>query len=120
MIHKAERGESVVQTLPSGNIADLTDALTTPIKTICCFDSQTGGNDMVRMGSCTITPQHHIFTADGWMTAQQAAARGQGKILVNSNIPRVYNLCLEGGGNILINTSHLPGATTFTTAATMG
>ena len=39
------------------------------------------------------------------MTAQQAAARGQGKILVNSNIPRVYNLCLEGGGNILINTS---------------
>jgi len=120
MIHKAEKGESVVQTLPSGNIVDLTDALTTPIKTICCFDNQIGGNDMVRMGSSTITPQHHIFTADGWMTAQQAAVRGQGKILVNSNIPRVYNLCLEGGGNILINTSHLPGATTFTTAATMG
>jgi len=54
------------------------------------------------------------------MTARQAAARGQGKVLVNSNIPRVYNLCLEGGGNILINTSSLQGSTTFTTAAMMG
>jgi len=119
-IHKADKGESVVQILPSGNIEDLTDALITPIKTTCCFDRQTGGNDMVRMGSCIITPHHQILTADGWMTARQAAARGQGEILVNSNIPRVYNLCLKGGGNILINTSCLPGATTFTTAATMG
>jgi len=120
MIYKAEKGESVVQTLPSGNIMDLTDAHTTPIKTNCCFVSQAGGNDMVRMGRCIITPHHHILTAEGWMTARQAAAKGQGKVLVNSNIPRVYNLCLEGGGNILINTSRLPGATTLTTAATMG
>jgi len=54
------------------------------------------------------------------MTARQAAARGQGTVLNNFNIPRVYNLCLEGGGNILINTSSLQGATTFTTAATTG
>jgi len=110
----------VVQTLPSGNIMDLTDALTTPIKTHCCFSSQAGGNDMVRMGGCSLTPHHHILTAEGWMTARQAASRGQGQVLVRSNIPRVYNLCLEGGGNILINTSRLPGATTLTTAATMG
>ena len=75
---------------------------------------------MVRMGSCIITTHHHILTEDGWMTARQAAPRGQGTVLNNFNIPRVYNLCLEGGGNILINTSSLQGATTFTTATTMG
>jgi len=121
MIHKAEKGENVVQTLPSGNVDDLTDAIITPIKTNCSFDQpSTGGIDMVRMGSCCITPHHHILMADGWTTARQAADRGQGEILANFNIPRVYNLCLEGGGNILINTSSLPGLTTLTTAATMG
>jgi len=120
-IHKVEKGENVIQLLPSGNIDDLTDAITTPIKTNCSFDQlSTGGIDMVRMGSCCITPHHHILTADGWTTARQAADMGQGEILTNFKHPRVYNLCLEGGGNILINTSSLPGQTTLTTAATMG
>jgi len=119
MIHIAEKGQNVVQTLPSGNTDDLTDAITTPIKTNCCFTNQSGGNDMIRMGRCTITPHHHILMADGWTMARQAADRGQGVILANFNIPRVYNLCLEGGGNILIKTSCLPG-TTLTTAGTMG
>jgi len=78
LIHKPEKGESVVQTLPSGTIEDLTDAHTTPIKTTCCFQCQTGGSDMVRMGSCIITAHHHILTEDGWMTARQAAARTPG------------------------------------------
>jgi len=76
MIYKAEKAESVVQTLPSGNIMDLTDAHTTPIKTLCCFENQEGGNDMVSMGRCIITSHHHILMAEGWMTARQAATRG--------------------------------------------
>jgi len=40
-------------------------------------------------------------------------------MVFRSILPRVYNFCLEGGGNILINTSLQPGVTTFTTAATM-
>jgi len=120
MIYKADKGENVVQTLPSGIVDDLTGAITTPIMINCCFFSRSGEYEMVRMGSCSITPHHHILTEDGWATARQAADRGQGEILANYNIPRVYNLCLEGGGNIFINTSSLPGLTTLTTAATMG
>jgi len=117
--YQVEKGESVVQSLPSGNIMDLTGALITPIKTLCCFETQEGGNDMVNLGTCVITPNHHIRTAEGWMTASQAVARGQGMVY-RSMLPRVYNLCLEGGGNILINTSLQPGVTTFIMAATMG
>jgi len=119
MFYQAEKGESAVQFLPSGNIMDLTGALTTPIKTLCCFDTQKGDNDMVKMGKCIITPRHHILTEEGWMTARQAAARGQG-LVIRSLIERVYNFCLVGGGNIIINTSRQPGETTLTTAATMG
>jgi len=117
--YQVKKGESVVQSLPSDNIMDLTDALITPIKTLCYFDTQEGGNDMVHMGTSIITPNHHIRTAEGWMTALQAADRGQGMVY-RSMLPRVYNLCLEGGGNILINTSPQPGVTIFTPAATMG
>ena len=53
---------------------------------------------MVKMGKCTITPRHHILTEEGWMTARQAAARGQG-LVIRSLIERVYNFCLVGGGN---------------------
>jgi len=65
MFYKTEKGVSVVQSLPSGNIMDLTDAITTPIKTLCCFETQKGDNDMVKMGKCTITSLHHILTEEG-------------------------------------------------------
>ena len=121
LIHKVERGHNVVQTLPSNNIHDLTGATTTPVKNNCSFEqSSTGGIDMIRMGSGGLTPHHHIFTEKGWMTARQAANIGQGEILTNYTHPRIYNLCLEGGGNILTNTSRTPGLISFTTAATMG
>jgi len=119
MFYQVQKGESVVQLLPSDNIMDLTDALITPIKTVCNFGTQEGGNDMVNLGTSLITPHHHIRTAEGWMTALQAVDRGQGMVYKSMH-PRVYNLCLEGGGNILINTSPQPGVMTFTPAATMG
>jgi len=97
MIYAVKQGELVVQSLPSGNIMDLTGALTTPIKTLCNFDTQDGGNDMVYLGMSIITPNHHIHMTDGWMTASQAADKGQGETR-RSKLERVYNLCLEGGG----------------------
>jgi len=98
---------------------DLTDAIITPIKTLCCFETQKGDNDMVKMGQCSITPSHHILMEEGWMTARQAAARGQGEVF-RSRAERVYNIYLEGGGNIIINASRQLGSVTLTTAATMG
>jgi len=120
-IYLAEKGDTVVQTLPSGKIEDLTGALRTPIKTVCTFDYPAGRIDIVRMGESIITAHHHIHTTDSWMTAQQAANMGYGDFLPNCALQRVYNLCLEGGGNILINTTAtLQSALTLTTAATMG
>jgi len=120
-IYSAEPGEIVVQTLPSGTIEDLTGALMTTIETACTFDCPAGRIDLVQMGDAIITAHHHIQTADGWMTARQAADMGHGSLLTNFVLPRVYNLCLEGGGNIIINTfATLQSALTLTTAATMG
>ena len=120
-IYHAEKGDTVVQTLPSGKLEDLTGAVTTTIETACSFDCPAGGIDIVRMGEAIITAHHHIQIADGWMTARQAADRGHGSLLPNLVLPRVYNLCLEGGGNIIINTTAtLHSALTLTTAATMG
>jgi len=117
--YKVQQGELVVQSLPSGNIMDLTGALLTPVKTLCYFDTKDGGNDMVYLGTSTITPNHHIHMAEGWMTASQAVDKGQG-VVHSSKLERVYNFCLEGGGNILINTSNQPEVMIFTSAATMG
>jgi len=55
------------------------------------------------------------------MTARQAAEMGHGALLTNQAFPRVYSLCLEGGGNIIINTTANPqDAPTLISAATMG
>jgi len=55
------------------------------------------------------------------MTARQAAKMGHGALLTNLVLPRVYSLYLEGGGNIIINTTANPqDAPTLITAATMG
>jgi len=93
----------------------------TRIETVCTFDCPVGGIDVVKMGVALITAHHYIQTAEGWMTARQAAHKGQGTLIAKHVLPRVYNLCLEGGGNIIINTSaHPQEAPTLTVAATMG
>jgi len=120
-IYKAERGDIVVQSLPSGIIEDLTDALMTKIEMTCIFDCPAGGIDIVQMGEALITAHHYIQTAEGWMTARQAAHRGQGALDTNLPLPRVYSLCLERGGNIITNvTAHPQDAPKLITAATMG
>ena len=55
------------------------------------------------------------------MTARQAAEMGHGALLTNQVFSRVYSLYLEGGGNIIINTTAFPQAVpTQILAATMG
>jgi len=91
------------------------------IETLCTFECPEGGFDLVQMGKAYITAHHHIHTEDGWMTARQAADRGQGTLLTNQVYLRVYSLCLEGGGNIIIDTTAtLQNAPTQIEAATMG
>ena len=118
-IYKVCKGETVVQSLPSGNILDLTDAILTPVTTLCCFETTGGPMDMVCLGLSTITPHHHVLLDESWMTASQAMEKGLGTAH-RSSLGRVYNLCLQGGGNILINTSTQPEESIFTPAATMG
>jgi len=73
------------------------------------------------MGQAYIIAHHHIHTDDGWMTARQAADRGHGTLLTNHVYPKLYSLCLVGGGNIIINTTAtLHQAPTQIAAATMG
>ena len=73
------------------------------------------------MGEARITAHHHIQTEDGWMTARQAADRGHGTLLTNQVHSRVYSLCLEGGGNIIIDTTAASqNVLTWIMAAMMG
>ena len=93
----------------------------TTIDKICLFGSPEGGIDLVQMGQAYIIAHHHIHTDDGWMTARQAADRGHGTLLTNHVYPKLYSLCLVGGGNIIINTTAtLHQAPTQIAAATMG
>jgi len=87
-IYKAERGDIVVQSLPSGKCEDLTEALMTRIETTCSFDCPAGGIDIVQMGEALITAHHYIQTAEGWMTARQAAHRSQGELHTNLSLSR--------------------------------
>ena len=117
----AKRGDIVVQSLSSGKIEDLSRAMMTTIETFCSFECPKGGIDLVQMGKAYITAQTHIQTDDGWMTARQATDIGHGVLLINQEPPRVYSICLKGGGNIIINTTAtLQNAWTQIAAATMG
>jgi len=120
-IYKVARGDIVIQSLPSGNLADLSGAWMAKIETVCTFDCPEEGIDFVQMGEALITAHHHIQTAEGWMTARQAIQQGRGRLISKAQVKRVYNLLLDGGGNIIINTTANPQeALTMTGAATMG
>ena len=111
----------VVQSLPSGKIEDLSVAMMTKIETVCTFECPASGIDIVKMGEARITAHHHIQTSEGWMTARQAAEMGHGALLTNQVFSRVYSLYLEGGGNIIIDTTATTqNVPTQIVAATMG
>jgi len=101
-IVEAKKGDMVVQSLPSGKIEDLSRAVMTPINTVCIFESHDAKIDLVQMGAAYITAYQNIHTENGWMTARQASERGQGKLWTNLVCKRVYSLCLNGGGNIMV------------------
>jgi len=91
-IYKAAKGATVIQSLPSGKLEDLTEAVMTKIETVCTFGCSKDGIDIVRMGKALLTAHHHLRTAEGWMTARQAAQQGQGRLINNFRVERVYNL----------------------------
>jgi len=77
------KGKVVVQSLPSGNIEDLTGAMMTAVETACSFECPESEIDIVQMGKARITAHHHIQTSEGWMTTRQAANMGHGALLTN-------------------------------------
>jgi len=93
----------------------------TKVETVCTFGCPASEIDIVQMGGVRITAHHHIQTSEGWMTARQAAEMGHGALLTNQAFPLVFSLYLEGGGNIIIDTTASPQAVpTQILAATMG
>jgi len=104
-ICRTKRDDMAVQSLPSGDITNLTGATTTAIKTVCTFECPASGIDLVQLGQARITAHHHIQIPEGWMTARQAAEMGHGTLLANRFFSVVFSLCLEGGGNIIIDTT---------------
>jgi len=112
----ATSGATVVQSLPSGNIGDLSGAKSTTIERVWQFRSR-DGTDIVQIGKAFIVADHLIQTVDGWMTARQAADRGHGTVRSDCVHSLLYSLLLVAGGNVLINTDQPP---TQIEAATMG
>jgi hypothetical protein len=64
-IYKAEKGDIVIQSLPSGNTEDLSGARMAKIEMVCTFGCPEDGIDIVQMGEALITAHHHILTAEG-------------------------------------------------------
>ena len=95
-IFKLGKGDTVVQTIPSGDIEDLSGATMTVIKTVCTFEGPDEGIDMVQIGEAFITAHHHVRTAEGWITARQTTQHGWGRLISDVHLERVYNLLLEG------------------------
>ena len=99
-------GTIVVQSLPSGQIEDLGGALVTTIESICPYQRPTGEIALVRLGMACVAANLHIKIEDEWMTAFQATQRGHGTLLQEYESSQLLSLCLQGGGNVLINTSY--------------
>jgi len=75
------------------------------IHTVCTFDCPNNKMDLLQVGNAYITAHHHLLTDNGWMTARQAAAGGKGKLRIDHDCAIVYGLCLQEGGNILVDTT---------------
>jgi len=67
-----DKGTTVVQSLPSGNIEDLSGALVTTIDSICPYQRPTDEVALVRLGMTCVAAHLHIKLEDEWMTALQA------------------------------------------------
>jgi len=80
-IGDARRGATVIQSLPSGNIGDVSGAQSATLEKVWIFEEEGDEIDIVQIGKAYITANHPILTVDGWMLAGQAAAKGHGKFL---------------------------------------
>jgi len=120
-IEDVKSGDTAIQFLPSRCLDDVCGAQLATIERVWMFERGDNDVDIVQFGEAYITANHPIHTADGWMMASQAVARGHGTVLSDNVYSKFYNLQLVTGGNIIINTStstDLPF--THTESATMG
>ena len=81
------RGATAIQSLPSGSTGDVSGAQLATIEKVCTFGWEGGAIDIVQLGKAQITMHHPILTADGWMTARQAVAKGHGQVLSDRIYP---------------------------------
>ena len=120
-IGDARRGATVIQSLPFGNIGDMSGAQSATLERVWNFEGWGDETDIVQIGKAYITANHPILTVDGWMLASQAADKGHGKLPSDREYSQLCSLQLATGGNILINTSTSPELpSVYTEAATMG
>ena len=77
-IGDAKRGATVIQSLPSGYIGDVSGAQSATIERVWTFGRVGDVIDIVQLGNAYITANHPIHTVDGWMMSSHAAAKGHG------------------------------------------
>jgi len=119
-IGKARRGDTVIQSLPSGNIGELKGAQSAILEQVWFFKEGGEDIDMIRIGMACITANHPVLTDDGWILASQAAPKGHGQLLDREYF-QLCGLQLATGGNILINISISQDlAPVYIEVATMG
>jgi len=120
-IGDARRGATVIQSLPSGNIGDVSGAQSATLERVWIFEEGGDDIDIVQIGRAYLAANHPILTVDGWILASQAAAKGHGKLPSDRKYSQLCGLQLATGGNILINISTSQDlSSVYTEAATMG
>jgi len=116
------RGKAtVIQTLPSGNIGDVSGAQLATLEKVWMCDGGEDEFDIVQVGKAYITANHPILIGEDWMLASQAAEKGHGKLSYDRDYSQLCSLQLATGGNVLINISISPDLPhVYTETATMG
>jgi len=119
-IRDARWGATVIQSLPYGNVGDVRRAQLATLEKVWFFEEE-GDDIIVQIGKAHLTANHPIHTAEGWLLASQAAARGYGLLSSVREFSQLCGLQLATGGNILINTSTTHDlASVYIEAATLG
>jgi len=120
-IRDARCGATVIKSLPSGNVEDVSGAQSATLERVWLFEEGGDDIDMVQIGKAYLTADHPILTVDGWLLASQAAAKGYGQLPSERKFSQLCGLQLATGGNILINTSTTQDlASVYIEAATLG
>ena len=119
-IRDARGGATVIQSLPSGNVGDVRRAQLATLQRVWFFEEEED-DIIIQIGKAYLIANHPILTAEGWLLASQAAAKGYGQLPSDREFSQLCGLQLATGGNVLINTSTTQDlASVYIEAATLG